>query len=167
MRSPTRTSRSLRHRGPVASDDDDRVHALVADLGPFAAHPDLRPLVGGRVEVVRRAPVPVGRPHEGVLFADRVAPEGQQVLDELGERRRIAGRDLQRQARDVVVRPAEFEVQHLEVAAALDDAVENGLEQLGVDEMTLGRRRWRSEDGRLAWCVWLALGSRREKRAEL
>ena len=117
------------------------------DVDPAAADPHLRALVGRGVEVLRRAAVAVGRADERVLLADRVAAERDQILDEPRERRFVRRRDLERQPRDVVVRAAELEVLHLEVAAALDHAVEDRLQELRVDEVT-----FRGDDGGVRQC---------------
>ena len=87
MRSPTRTSRSLRHDGAAVLDDDDGVHALARDFDPAAAVADQRAVVGRRVEVLGRAAVHVGRPQPRVALGLRVAAERDQLLEQVGERR--------------------------------------------------------------------------------
>ena len=50
----------------------------------------------------------------------------------------MAAETFSLQLREVVVGPADFEMQHLELAATLDDGIEDGVEQLRVDQVALG-----------------------------
>ena len=109
-RSPALTSRSLRHMAPPSINGDHRVHPLARDFDPGAAEPDVRALVGGRVEIVRHAAVLVGDPDGGVLHLDRVAAERQQFLERSSRAGRCRRLDLQRQPGEFVVGAAEREL---------------------------------------------------------
>ncbi len=105
---------------------------------PAAADAHVGPHVGGRVEVVGDRAVPVRDSQERVLFLDGVAAERNQLLDEAAQAGVGRRRDLELQLREVVVGAADLEVQHLELPAALDDRIEDGVEELRVDEVALG-----------------------------
>ena len=84
-------------------------------------------------------------------LADGVRAERNQILDHPGQRGVVAGRDLQRELREVVVGAAQLEVEHFELAAAFDHPVEDVLQQLGIDEVAFGRddggmSGWRSHE---------------------
>ena len=120
----------------MAGDDDRRVHALTIDVEPYATNPHLGPLVRGGVEVLRDGAVGVRHAKAGVLFLRDVAAEGDERFDEPLQRRAAVGRDLQRQPREVVVRFPDVEVLYLEGAPALDDRVEDRVQELRVDQVT-------------------------------
>src|SRR5205085_11565212 len=69
---------------------------------------------------------------------DRVAAERHQLLDEPLQGGVVRGRDFQFQVREVFVRPADVEVQDLKAPAALDDLVEDHVEQLRIDQVPFG-----------------------------
>ena len=128
----------LAARGAAVVDDDHGVHALAFDLDPLAADAHVRAQIGRRIEIVGHAAVAVGLAQQRVPLLDGAAAELHQILDQpaqAGGRRR---RNLERNARELVVGAADGEIQHLERAAALDHLVEDRVENVRVDQMAFG-----------------------------
>ena len=122
----------------VAADDDDGVHALARHGDPAAVDAHVGPHVRRRVEVVGDDAIAVGDSQQRVPLLDGVAAERDQLLDEAAQAGVARRRHLELQLREVVVGAADLEVQHLELSAALDDGIEDGVEELRVDEVALG-----------------------------
>ena len=104
---------------------------------PSAVDAHVGPHVGGRVEIVWNRAVPVRDSQERVLLLDGVAAERNQLLDEAAQAGVGRRRDLELDLRELVVGAADLEVQHFELAAALDDGIEDGVEELRVDQVAL------------------------------
>ena len=115
--------------------NDDGVHTLALDPHPSAVDADVGPQVRRRVEVLGRRPVEICRFEDRVLLLDGPASERHEILQEPLEGLCACRRHLELQSRKIVVRAADFEMQHLELSASLDDRVEDGVEELGVDEV--------------------------------
>ncbi len=136
--SPLRTSRSLRQTARSPFDDDHGVHPLIADRDPAAVEVHFGPVVGRGVEVVRRGGVDVGAAQQRVRRAVHVAAVRRQLLEQVIERRPGAGRDRDRQVRDVLVGAADVEAFDLVRRAMLDDRGEDALEVARVDQVAVG-----------------------------
>ena len=124
--------------GGSLSDDDHRVHAWMADGDPRSLVTDVRLMIRRRVEVVGDHPVRLGRHQRHVPLRHRMTPERHQVLEEQPEAGRVGRGHPQREVRILLVGPAQLELEHLELAAALDDLVEDRVQQLRVDEVAFG-----------------------------
>ncbi len=94
--------------------------------------------VGGRVEIVGDHAITIRGFQERVPLLDGVAAEWNQLFDEAPQAGLAGGGYLQLQLRKVVVGAADLEVQDLELSAALDDGIEDGVEELRIDEVALG-----------------------------
>ena len=125
----------------VLADDDDRVHALARHRDPAPVHAHVGPQVGGRIEVVWNRAVTVRDSQQRVPFLDGMAAEWNQLFDEPAQAGVGRGRHLQLQLREIVVGAADLEVQHLELPAPLDDGIEDGVEELRVDQVALAPGR--------------------------
>ena len=148
-RSPVRTSRSLRHDGrAVGADDDHRVHALPRNRQPSAVDAHVACAGSWSSRSPRaRSRRDRRRAASASCSLDGMAAERNQLLDEARSPAVGVGGHLQRELREIVVGPADLEVLHLERAAALDDGIEDGLEQLRVDQVAL-----RLNDHSMLWC---------------
>ena len=111
--------------GLAARGDDDRIHPLLLDFDPLALEANVRAVVGRRIEVVGHAAVLFRRFHEHVAFAFRVAAERGQLLQQVIEHRLLGGRDAHLELRDVVIGPADIELEDLVGGLVLDDLVED------------------------------------------
>ena len=136
--SPLRISRSLRQIARAALDHDRGVHALLLDLHPLAAEAHRRLMVGGGVEVLRRAAVAIGGDDVRVLGARDAAAERDQLLEHLGQRRRRLRGHAHRHERRLVVGAADAELEHVERRVVADDGVEHRVHELRVDEVAFG-----------------------------
>ena len=117
---------------------DQRVHPLAAHQVPRAVATHQGAVVGGRVEILRRAAVALYAPQLRVRAVGGRATEfqqpRQQPLHLLGRRRFHP----QPQPRRLGVGPADEEVLHVEVAVKLDHRVEDLLHDVRVDQVTFG-----------------------------
>ena len=66
-----------------------------------------------------------------------MAAERNQLLDQAPQAGVGVRRHLHLQLREIVVGAADLEVQHLELSAALDDGIEDRVEELRVDQVAL------------------------------
>ena len=122
----------------AAFDHDDRVHPLLLDLEPLPAVPHERPLVRRRVEVVGHAAVLVRLDDERVVAAGNPAAERHEPFEHLLQRGLVGPGDAHRDERRLFVGPADRESQDLERGVALDDRVENDVQELRIDQMAFG-----------------------------
>ncbi len=125
------------HRGTVGAGDDDGVHALPRHGNPAPLHAHVGPHVGGRVEVVWNRAVPVRDSQQSVPLLDGVTAERYQLLDQAPQAGVGVRRHPHLQLRELVVGAADLEMQHLELSAALDDGIEDRVEELRVDQVAL------------------------------
>ena len=135
-------------RRAVRCGDDDGVHALPGHGNPAPVHAHVGPHVGRRVEVVWNRAVPVRDSQQRVPLFDGVAPERYQLLDQAPQAGVGGRRHPHFQLREIVVGTADLEVQHFELSAALDDGIEDRVEELRVDQVAL-----RLDDHGVQGCV--------------
>ena len=127
----------LAARGAAVAHHHHRVHPLVLHVDPSAAAADLRPVVGGRVEVVGDEAV-AGRGEPRLAVPPGMAAQGDELLDQLAQPLAGVRGDPQLELRELLVGAADREPEDVEAGAALDDLVEDRGEQPRVDEMALG-----------------------------
>ena len=72
------------------------------------------------------------------MLLGNVTAERDQRLEQGCERRCARGRNLQREAREILVGAPDLEMQHFERAAAFDHRVEDRVQQLGIDQVPFG-----------------------------
>ena len=123
--------------GALSGHDDQRVHALVLHLDPLLAIADVGAVVGGGVEILRRAAVALDHAQLGVARIDRRAAQVHQLVEHLLHRRLGRRLDFQAQMRRLAVGAADAELLDFEAAAELDDRVEDLLHDVGVDQVAL------------------------------
>ena len=104
------------------------LHPLAIDVNPRSAHTHLRALVRRRIEVVGHAAVALRGAKPRVLLHGDVAAERDERLEQMRERRPARRRHLQGEAREVLVRAADVEVQHLEGGPFFDHRIEDFVE---------------------------------------
>ncbi len=124
-------------RSAVGADHDDRIHALARDGQPAAIDAHVGPHVRRRVEIVRHRAIAIRDPQQRVPFLDGMAAERNQLLEQTAQAGVGRRRHLQLQLREVVVGAADLEMQDLELTAALDHGIEDGVQELRVDEVAL------------------------------
>ena len=95
-------------------------------------------MIRRRVERLGGAPVLRDKFHRGITGARHAAAERDERTDERRERRLVFRADADLEARRRVVRAANVERQHFELAVETDDRVEDDVENRRVDEMTFG-----------------------------
>ena len=103
-------------------------------------------MVGRRVEIVGHAAVRSGDAQKRVPLVDRVAAERNQLLDSRRSPGSVGAETLSGSCEKLVVGAADLEVQNLELTAALDDGIEDGVEELRVDQVA-----FRPDDDRVQW----------------
>ena len=151
--SPALTSRSFRHAGASAGDDDDRVHALLLDLHPRPSEAHVRAVVGRRVEVVGHAAILLRR-----LRRARCArctgwqPNVVSCCSRSSSTRRVGRRDAHLDARGVVVGAADVELQDLVGGLELDDLVEDRGQEARVDQVPSASIVSLAGMGCILWC---------------
>ena len=122
----------------VPLDHDRRVHALAIDRHPPAGDAHGCPMIGCRVEVLRRAAGAVG-PHDvSVLGVGDAAPERHQLLEDAGQRCGRFRCDAHRHERRLVVGAADPELEDVERRVVAHNGVEHRVHELRVDQVTLG-----------------------------
>ena len=95
-------------------------------------------MIGGGVEILGRAAVPVGPCDVRVFAACDAASQRDELLEDAGEPRLIGRRDPHRHERRLVIRAPDAELQHLERRVVSHDSVEHRVEELRIDEMAFG-----------------------------
>ena len=138
-RSPVRTSRSLRHAARALLDHDDRVHPLALDLDPLAA--DGAPASGGSWSSrSRRARSRRGRPvaSSASCWSARRQPSATSSSSTCPSACSV-GAEIRIEMDDgsSLLRPMS-NLQHVERRVALDDGVEDDVQDLRVDQVAFG-----------------------------
>ena len=116
---------------------DDGVHPLARDDDPAAIDAHVGSHVRRRIEIVWHGAIAVRDAQQRVPLLDRMTAERNQLLDAAGAARLGRRRHLELQLREVVVGAANLEVQDLELTAALDHGIEDGVQELRVDQVAL------------------------------
>ena len=119
-----------------ALDDDHRVHALIGHERPFAALANVRLVIGRRIEILRRAPVPIRDLRRRILLARDETAERNKIFDDGPDGLVGVGRHAHPQHGRLVVALADREADHFERGAVPDDGVENAVENAGIDQMS-------------------------------
>ena len=121
---------------PAVAHRHHRIHPLVLHVHPAPAVANLGPVIGGRVEVVGDEAV-TGRGQSHLSLRPGMAPQGDQLFDQLAEPVPGIRRHPQLELRELLVGAADGELEHVEAGAAFDDLVEDRAEQPRVDEVAL------------------------------
>ena len=140
MRSPTRISRSLRQtaRGGAPSTTTTASMRWLLDRDPAAGDADLGPQVGGRVEVVRRAPSRSAARTSASCSSTARQPSGIRSSSRRCSAASVGAETLSvSREKSSLVRPIS-KCCTSNCAAALDHRVEDGVEDLRVDEVPFG-----------------------------
>ena len=95
-------------------------------------------MIGGGVEIFRRAAIALDRAHGGVARIHRRAAQLQQIFEQM--RHQLARRrfHLQAQIGRLAVGAADAKLFHLEAAVMLHHLVEDVLHHVGVDQVAFG-----------------------------
>jgi hypothetical protein len=123
------------HSVGVVAYQEPAVHLRVLDVHPVAADAHLGVEVGRRVEVVGEDAVLLDGAHHGLARVDEVRAVGLQPHDQPAERLLVVGADAHPGVRLVVRALADVEPLDGEVAAEVEDVVEQPREVAGVDEV--------------------------------
>ena len=124
--------------GAAVAHHDHGVHPLILDFGPLLADADVGAVIGGRVEIFRRAAVAFDRAEDGVAGVDRGAAELQQAVEEPPERFVVRRLYLEAEIGRVAIRASDAELLHFEAAVILHDLVEDVLHNVRVDQVAFG-----------------------------
>ena len=137
IRSPARRSRRRRQKARPSRHHDHGVHALVFDFDPLLADAHVGAVVGGGVEIFRRAPVAFHR-RAGAASpeSDRRAAQAPAARASRRSSDEPVGRlHLQPQVGRLAIGAADAELFHFEAAVILHDLVEDVLHDVGVDQV--------------------------------
>ena len=122
----------------IVLNHDQRVHALILHFHPLAGVTHEGAMIGGGVEIFRRAAVALHSEQFGVAGFHRGAAQAQQLGENLLHRLGVAGVDLQAQVGRIAVGAADAKLLHFEAAVEFDHLVEDLLHHVGVDQVALG-----------------------------
>ncbi len=120
--SPALISRRRRQSRRPSLYHDHGVHALIPHFEPLSAVPDQRALIGGRIEIFRRAAVALGRFQFGVAGIDRRAAKREQLRHHVLHLLLRWRFHSQPQLGRIAVRSADGKLFHFEAAAKLHTA---------------------------------------------
>ena len=121
--------------GAAVPDHHHGVHALVFDLDPLLPVAHVGVVVGGGVEIFRRAAVALHGGQRGVARIHRGAAQIQKLVQQVLERGAVRRLHLQAQVGGFAVGAADAELLHFEAAVILHDLIEDVLHDVGVDQV--------------------------------
>ena len=124
--------------GAAAGDHDHRVHALVLHFHPLAVDGAPASVIGGGIEILRRAAVALDRAELGVAGIDRRAAQAEQLAEQLLHVGRVRRFDPQAQVGRVAIGAADAELFDFEAAVVFDHLVEDLLHEVGIDQVAFG-----------------------------
>src|ERR1035441_8453658 len=114
------------------------VHSLVLHFDPLLAIAHVGPVIGGGVELLRRAAVALHRRQLGVAGIGWGAAQAQQLVQQAEERTLVRRLHFESQIGRFTIGLADAELLHFETAVVLHDLVEDVLHDVGVDQMAFG-----------------------------
>ena len=95
-------------------------------------------MIGGGVEIFRRATIALHHHEHGVARIDRRAAQAEELAEELLHVGGALGFNLQAQVRVVGVGAADLELLHFKAAVVFDHRVEDPLHQVRIDQVAFG-----------------------------
>ncbi len=124
----------------------------------------MRPLVGCRIKVFRRAAVFFRRPQFRFARIHRRATQAQQLRHHLSQIVGIRRFDAQPQPGRIAVRPPNGKLLNLETAAEFDDRIEDALHDVRINEVPLRFHGFRERQFVCVAGVVMRLGVRQKDR---
>ena len=121
--------------GLAVADHDHGVHALVLDLDPLLAVSHVGAVIGGGVEILRRAAVPLHLAEHGVAGGHGRAAQLEQRRQQAVERLRVRRFHPHAEVRRFAVGASDAELIHFEPAVKLYDFVEGVLHDVRIDQV--------------------------------
>jgi hypothetical protein len=124
--------------GAVLPHHDHGVHALILHLNPLLPVAYRGAMVGGRVEILRRAAVALHRAQRRVARVHRRAAQLQQGFEKPVQRSFVRRLHLQPEIRCLAIGAADAELVHLEAAMEFHDLIEDALHHVRIDQVSFG-----------------------------